>query len=108
MLRHAFTMKLKPGALAEYRRHHDNLWPDLFAEIERSGIATITIFERDPDLVLFADVRDEEAFARLWDTDVHRRWGEVMRGLLTLKPDGSPDVGELREIFHIRTSVTDD
>lgn len=107
MIRHAFTMKLRPGAFAEYKRLHDSLWPELFAEIERSGVATMTIFESDPDLFLFSEVRDEETWSRLWDSEVHRRWAEALRPLFVLKADGTPDVGELREIFHIRTSVTD-
>ena len=35
MIRKAFTMRLKPGALAEYKRHHDSIWPELVAQIER-------------------------------------------------------------------------
>ena len=50
MIRKAFTMRLKPGALAEYKRNHDNIWPELVAQIEREGIASMTIFERDPVL----------------------------------------------------------
>ena len=45
MIRRAFTMRLKPGGLAEYRGHHDKIWPELVDEIERQGIAQITIFE---------------------------------------------------------------
>ncbi len=26
MIRRAFTMRLKPGKLAEYKAHHDNIW----------------------------------------------------------------------------------
>src|SRR5947208_542244 len=44
-MRRAFRMRLKPGGLAEYRRHHDEIWPELVGEIERAGIAQITIFE---------------------------------------------------------------
>lgn len=109
MLRHAFTMKLRPGAFAEYKRLHDNLWPDLFAEIERSGIGTMTIFEGGPeDLFLYSEVRDEEGWKQLWASEVHQRWSAALRPLFVLKEDGTPDVGELREIFHIRTSATDD
>lgn len=107
MTRHAFTMKLRPGAFAEYKRLHDNLWPDLFAEIERSGIATMTIFESDPDLFLFSEIVDEEAWTKLWASEVHQRWSEALRPLFVLKADGTPDVGELKEIFHIRTSAAE-
>ncbi len=107
MIRHAFTMKLRPGALAEYRRLHDNLWPDLFAAIEESGVATMTIFEADPYLFLYSEVRDEETWTKLWATEVHGRWSEALRPLFVLKEDGTPDLGDLTEIFHITTSVTD-
>jgi L-rhamnose mutarotase len=108
MLRYAFTMKLRPGAFAEYQRMHDNLWPELFAEIERSGVATMTIFAVDPEhLVLYSEIRDEETWEKLRGSEVHQRWGEALRELFVLKEDGTPDVGDLREIFHIRTSVTD-
>lgn len=107
MIRHAFTMKLRPGALVEYRRLHDNLWPDLFAAIEESGVATMTIFEADPYLFLYSEVRDEETWTKLWATEVHGRWSEALRPLFVLKEDGTPDLGDLTEIFHITTSVTD-
>ncbi len=56
MIRRAFTMRLKPGGLAEYRRHHDAIWPELVAEIERQGIGQITIFENDPVLFLYSEI----------------------------------------------------
>ncbi|HUX50909.1 MAG TPA: L-rhamnose mutarotase, partial [Spirochaetia bacterium] len=36
MIRHAFTMKLKPGFEAEYRRRHDEIWPALSGELKRA------------------------------------------------------------------------
>jgi L-rhamnose mutarotase len=102
MIRYAFTMKLRPGAFAEYKRMHDELWPELYAEIQRCGVASMTIFESDPDLFLYSEVRDEETWERLRNSDVHRRWGEALRHLFVLKEDGTPDLGDLREIFHIQ------
>ena len=62
MIRRTFTMRLKPGALAEYTRNHNEIWPELVEEIERSGIATITTFEQDPVLFLFSEITDEARF----------------------------------------------
>lgn len=104
MIRRAFTMRLKPGAMAEYRKHHDNIWAELVAEVRRSGIATITTFEADPVLFLFSEITDEGAWNRLWTSDVHRRWGEVMEPLMHFK-DGVVDAGELREIFRLDTGL---
>ena len=54
-----------PAGLAEYKRHHDEIWQELVAEIERQGIAQITIFENDPVLFLYSEITDEEAWDRL-------------------------------------------
>jgi L-rhamnose mutarotase len=102
MIRRAFTMRLKPESLAEYKRHHDNIWPELVAEIERSGIASITTFQRDLDLFLVSEIADEGAWDKLWNSEVHRRWAELMQPLMHLRDDGIVDAGELAEVFHIR------
>jgi L-rhamnose mutarotase len=101
-------MKLRPGAFAEYKRLHDELWPELFAEIEQSGVATMTIFAASPEfLVLYSEVRDEETWIKLRDSEVHQRWTEALKPLFVLNEEGTPDIGELEDIFHIRTSVTE-
>ena len=104
MIRRAFTMRLKPNASTEYRHHHDNVWPELVKEIERSGIASITTFQRDLDLFLVSEIHNEQAWDRLWNSEVHRKWAEVMEPLMNLRDDGIVDAGELTEIFHLETS----
>ena len=105
MIRRAFTMRLKPGALAEYTRHHNEIWPELVEEIEKSGIATITTFEQDPVLFLFSEITNEEAWDRLWHTEIHDRWAKVMEPFMEFREDGLVDFGELNEIFRCETSV---
>jgi L-rhamnose mutarotase len=101
MIRVAFTMRLKPGGLSEYRRHHDHIWPQLVAELERAGIRNMTIFENDPVLFLYSEVEDEGSWERLWSTETHERWGALMEPLMALKDGGSPDSTTLREVFHM-------
>lgn len=103
MIRRAFTMRLKPDALAEYRYHHDNVWPDLVAEIERSGIASITTFQNGLELFLVSEIMDQTAWDKLWTSQIHREWAKVMEPLMHLTDDGIVDAGELTEIFHLET-----
>jgi L-rhamnose mutarotase len=105
MIRRAFTMRLKPGSLAEYRRHHDAIWPELVAEIEKQGIARITIFENDPDLFLYSEIADPEAWDRLWASAIHDKWGEVMNRLMEFGEDGIVASSEVREVFHLETGA---
>jgi L-rhamnose mutarotase len=106
MIRRAFTMRLKPGKFDEYKHHHDNIWPELVAEIEKAGIASITTFRNGDDLFLVSEIRDEGAWIRLWTSEVHRKWAKVMEPLMNLTDDGMVDAGELEEIFHVKTKAT--
>ena len=108
MIRRAFTTQLKPGGLADYRRHHDAIWPELVAEIERQGIAQITIFENDPVLFLYSEIADEEAWDRLWASRIHDEWAETMNPLMMFKDDGVVDSSEVREVFHLETKAGSD
>jgi L-rhamnose mutarotase len=103
VIRRAFAMRLKPGGLAGYRKHHEEIWQELVDEIERSGIGQITIFEDDPMLILYSEIADEEAWNRLWATEVHGRWGAIMDEYMAVDESGAPIFGELREVFHLET-----
>lgn len=103
MIRRAFTMRLKPGGLEEYRRRHDAIWPELVAEIEKQGIAQITIFENDPDLFLYSEITDVEAWDRLWDSEIHDEWAEILDPLVESGEDGIVGPPELCEVFHLET-----
>lgn len=107
MIRRAFTMKLKPGAAEEYIRHHDSIsqkWKDLVDEIRASGIAQITTFRSGLDMFLYSEISDEAAWDKLWNSEVHRRWAELMEPLMHLDENGIVQAGELTEIFHLETS----
>ena len=103
MIRRAFMMKLKPGGLDEYKRQHDAIWPELVAEIEKQGIAQITIFEADGTLFLYSQITEEGAWDRLWHTHIHDKWGEIMNPLMVFNDEGIVDSREVTEIFHLET-----
>ncbi len=107
MIRRAFTLRLEPGALEQYVHHHDNIWPDLVDEIERSGIATMTAFETNPVVFYYSEIREEDSWDRLWNTPVHDRWAELMKPLMAFNAEGKVDAGDVREMFHLETSTTE-
>ncbi|MDX6516207.1 MAG: L-rhamnose mutarotase [Gaiellaceae bacterium] len=105
MIRRAFTLRLEPGALAQYKEYHDNIWPELVAEIEKAGIAEMTAFVADPIVFYYSEIRDEDAWDKLWHTEVHDRWGELFKPLMAFNDEGIVDAGELKEIFHLETAA---
>jgi len=85
--------------------HHDAIWAELIAELAKSGIANMTIFENDPVLVMYSEITDVEAWDRLWHSEVHDRWAVLMNPLMEFRPDGIVDSTELREVFHLETNA---
>ncbi|MGI9252866.1 MAG: L-rhamnose mutarotase [Thermomicrobiales bacterium] len=105
MVRKAFLLRLKPGSLDQYVYWHDNIWPELIDEMVKQGIHNITLWNIDDMVFLSSEVENEDTWQKFWDTDVHRRWGEVMNPFMHYRDDGIVDSREIREIWHIEPSA---
>lgn len=103
MIRNAFTMRLKAGKEAEYRRRHDEIWPELAAEISKAGIANYSIFLDDSTLTLFAyqEISEDNRSSELSSKEIMRRWWRYMSDLMESNTDFSPVVHPLHEVFHL-------
>ncbi len=103
MRRAAFTMKLKPGYQAEYKRRHDQIWPELVKELEAAGVSDYSIFLDETTLTLFAfqKVKDHDTSALLPSTPIVTRWWKYMADIMETNPDNSPVQVELKEVFHM-------
>ncbi len=103
MRRVAFKMQLKPGFEAEYRRRHDEIWPELSERLRSAGISDYSIFLDPETLTLFAvqKVADADGSDALPRDPVVRRWWEYMKDIMETNPDASPVQKDLREVFHM-------
>ena len=103
MQRNAFKMKLKPGVVAEYKKRHDELWPELAAELKAAGVSDYSIFLDEETLTLFAvqKLGEKNSAAELPDSPIVRKWWSYMAPLMETQPDNSPVVQPLKEVFHL-------
>jgi L-rhamnose mutarotase len=98
----AFRMQLKPGCEAEYRRRHDELWPELGKALSDAGVYDYSIFLDDETLALFAVLRVRPGGRRdlLPRHKVVRRWWRSMAELMVVREDLSPVEWPLQQVFH--------
>lgn len=103
MERIGFTMRLLPGAEAEYRRRHAAVWPDMLDALRAAGARDYSIFIRGNDLFAYLVTDDFEAFrTAMAATSVNDRWQAEMASLID--PLTDPATGfhqRLEEIFHL-------
>ena len=102
MKRHAFKMRLKPGMVAEYQKRHDEIWPELAAELRAAGISDYSIFLDEETLTLFAvqKLSDGHTADGLPQSPVVRKWWAYMAALMEVHSDNAPVAKSLQEVFH--------
>lgn len=97
----AFRMTLNPGEAAEYRRRHDDIWPELVEELRRRGVIDYRIFLDPETQALFAVMtrRRDHMLDSLPRTEVMQRWWAMMGDIMQTNPDWSPEQIDLEEMF---------
>ena len=103
MTRQAYTMKLKPGFEAEYKKRHDEIWPELSKALHDAGVSDFSIFLDEQTLTLFAirKIGDAEKFKALPQLPIVRKWWDYMSPIMEVNPDNSPSEWPLKELFHL-------
>lgn len=101
--KYAFRMTLHPGAEAEYRKRHDEIWPELVALLHEAGVEDYSI-HLDPETnALFGVMwrRVDHGMAALPEHPVMRKWWAHMADLMETHPDNEPVAVPLRPLFHL-------
>ena len=103
MMRNALIMKLRPGNEAEYKRRHDELWPELADALHGAGVSDYSIFLDEATGTLFAvqKLTDDNTVDALPELPVVKKWWAYMADLMETNPDNSPLALSLREVFHL-------
>ena len=99
----AFKMYLKPGMEEEYRRRHNEIWPELKELLYKQGVRDYTIFLDIETNVLFA-VQKNIGNMNSQEPDaggIIRKWWDYMADLMETNPDHSPVSHFLKEVFHM-------
>lgn len=99
----AFRMFLHPGQAAEYRRRHDEIWPELVALLHDAGVSDYSIFLDEATNVLYAVLkrRTGHTMDSLPGHPVMKRWWAHMGDIMRTNADGSPVVEPLARVFHL-------
>jgi L-rhamnose mutarotase len=98
-----FQFTLRPGAEAEYKRRHDEIWPEMVDALKHAGISNYTLFRRARQVIAYAECEPdaETAFAKIGATDVDARWSKWFEDVIERRfgDDGKPITAE--EVWHL-------
>ena len=82
MQRVCFTFEIYEGAEDEYKRRHDEIWPELVELIEESGLKNYTLFRRGTQVIAYVEAHPDldTAFANIAGLRGQRPLVQVVRG----------------------------
>jgi L-rhamnose mutarotase len=103
MIRKAFVMQVNPDQHAEYEARHNPIWPELEEMLKSQGVHSYSIFlDADTNqLFAYAEIEDEARWNSIAETEICKKWWAHMKEIMPSNPDNSPQVKDVREVFHI-------
>jgi L-rhamnose mutarotase len=103
MTRNAFTMQLKKGFEEEYKKRHDEIWPELSQALVEAGVSDYSIYLDEDTLTLFAfqKLSDTNTADNLPQHPAVKKWWAYMADIMETHPDNSPVTRPLKEVFHM-------
>jgi len=90
------TLDLKndPRLIAEYKAHHDRIWPEVVRGLKDAGIEDLEIYLAGTRLCMILETADGFSFEEKVRTDaqnpVVRQWEELMSTYQQPLPDAQP------------------
>jgi L-rhamnose mutarotase len=108
MKRYGSVIGLQPEGVAEYKRLHAAVWPDVLKQIKGSKITNYSIFLKEPENLMFAyfeymgDDYEADMAAMAADPKTQEWWAVCMP---LQKPLETRNEGEwwadMEEVFHV-------
>jgi L-rhamnose mutarotase len=106
MKRVGILLKVKPEMIEEYKKRHENVWPEMQEALRRTGWHNYSLFLRDDGLLFGyyeAEESHEAAVAGMAKEEVNQRWQDWMAPFFENLGGGHADEGMqvLEEVFHL-------
>ena len=99
----ASKMKLLRGCEVEYKKRHDEIWPELKALLKETGISDYSIFldEETNDLFAYFTIEDDKRLIDLPNHPIMKKWWAYMKDIMETNEDNSPVSIPLKEVFYL-------
>ncbi|MFN7252671.1 MAG: L-rhamnose mutarotase [Anaerobacillus sp.] len=103
MIRKATIMKVNHDSFEEYKKRHDELWPEMAVMLKEHGSHNYSIFLDEETATLFAyvEIESEEKWDQVAKTDICQKWWAYMKDIMETNEDNSPVSKELQEVFYL-------
>jgi L-rhamnose mutarotase len=103
MITIGLKMQLYNGCAAEYKKRHDEIWPELIGLLKKAGVKDYYIFLDEDTHILFSvlKISDQRTFDKLPALAIMQKWWDYMSDIMQTNEDNSPVTKILKEVFYL-------
>ena len=84
----AWVLEVRPGYEDEYKKRHEEIWPEMVDMLRNAGVRNYSIFRHGLTLFGYFETDDlEQTIAAINASGVNRRWGEYMTPIMKIEID---------------------
>lgn len=88
-----FKLKLKGDLQEEYKKRHDEIWPDMLQVLDKAGIKNYSIWNIGKELFGYYEVEDFDYSNKVQaESEIVAKWNVYMQDLLESKTDKKGNV----------------
>lgn len=103
MERLCFTFEIYPGQEAEYKKRHDEIWPELVKVIQESGLKNYSLFRRGTQIVAYVEAHPDVATAMAYvgASEHNTRWSEWFTDVIVSLVGDDGELQVMEEVWHL-------
>ncbi|KGQ70212.1 L-rhamnose mutarotase [Chelonobacter oris] len=103
MIRKGFVMQINPDSHDEYKKRHDEIFPELVTELKAHGVHHYSIFLDKQRNLLFAsvEIESESRWNDIENTEACQKWWAFMCDIMPSNADNSPISEALDAVFYL-------
>ena len=103
MERLCFTFEIRPGTEDEYKKRHDEIWPELVDAIKDAGFENYSLFRRGTTITAYVECHPDVAtsFGKIAGTDANARWSKWFEDVIVSLTDEDGNLYRAEEVWHL-------
>lgn len=101
MDKYAWKAIIKEGCFDEYKKRHDEIWPEMVEVLKNAGICNYTIWNVGNELFGYYECEKGAEFATKYQADspVVEKWNEYMSDVMIMEMD--PTTGAQPQLIKV-------
>ena len=88
MSHYAWVLEVRPGYEEEYKKRHDEIWPEMVEMLSEAGLKNYNIFRHGLTLFGYFETDDlKKSIDHIAKSEVNKKWGEYMAPIMKVNID---------------------